>query len=449
MWACLLCQTSEASALMEVAAEWQVVLHRAEEYAAMTGRPYVLETVFRYAAHTGCIKCLRVGGNFLVSGSTDEHVKLYDMRRCVEYGELLKHEGSITALRFAGSSAAHMLSCSEDGTICVWRRRDWECLKTLRAHKGAVNTVAVHPSGKLALSAGRDKQLITWNLVKGRVAYQTALKREASVCAWGVGGASYAVVQDAVVTVFNMADGEELARYNNRLRIHDVVFLSDKRFALASEDGVVRIVDVADGGQGQSKSGSSASATASWGCDVVTELQGHTSRVKALQLIESDNGQDGVARFLVSVSSDSHVRVWQLPDAGDDQADIADTACVALVNTRARLTCVDGYAFVAPSGATATAATTAGHDEEGSDVPADDDAEVDAKAKKDKPVKRKRKADDQRGAAKANKPSVADEDEDGAAGGERKKRKGGSSSGGAATTAKKKAAAKGKAKTRK
>ena len=38
VWACLLCQTSEASALMEVAAEWQVVLHRAEEYAAMTAQ---------------------------------------------------------------------------------------------------------------------------------------------------------------------------------------------------------------------------------------------------------------------------------------------------------------------------------------------------------------------------------------------------------------------------
>ena len=42
-------------------------------------------------------------------------------------------QGSITALAFQGST--HMLSASEDGTLAIWRTRDWECLKVLRGHK--------------------------------------------------------------------------------------------------------------------------------------------------------------------------------------------------------------------------------------------------------------------------------------------------------------------------
>ena len=32
---------------------------------------------------------------------------------------------------------------------------EWQHLKVMRGHKGAVNSLAVHPSGKLALSVAR------------------------------------------------------------------------------------------------------------------------------------------------------------------------------------------------------------------------------------------------------------------------------------------------------
>lgn len=52
----------------------------------------------------------------------------------------------------------------------------FQCEKTLRGHKGPVLSVSVHPSGKLALSVGKDKTMYTWNLINGRKAYVTSLK---------------------------------------------------------------------------------------------------------------------------------------------------------------------------------------------------------------------------------------------------------------------------------
>lgn len=42
-------------------------------------------------------------------------------------------------------------------------------MKTLRGHKGnGVVALSIHPSGRMALSLGKDKTLVTWDLMKGR-----------------------------------------------------------------------------------------------------------------------------------------------------------------------------------------------------------------------------------------------------------------------------------------
>ncbi len=81
--------------------------------------------------------------------------------------------GSITYLEFP--SRSHLLSASEDGTLCLFHARDWNVLRILKGHKGRVNCVAVHPSGKLALSVGQDRTLRMWDLMRGKGSASTKL----------------------------------------------------------------------------------------------------------------------------------------------------------------------------------------------------------------------------------------------------------------------------------
>ena len=81
--------------------------------------------------------------------------------------------GSITHLHFA--SRSHLLSASEDGTLCLFHARDWSVLRTLKGHKARVNCVAVHPSGKVALSVGKDRALRMWDLMRGKGVASTKL----------------------------------------------------------------------------------------------------------------------------------------------------------------------------------------------------------------------------------------------------------------------------------
>ena len=54
--------------------------------------------------------------------------------------------------------------------------------------KSGVLDIAIHPSGKLALSIGKDRKLVTWNLIKGRSAYVTNIKDVPNFVKWSPTG---------------------------------------------------------------------------------------------------------------------------------------------------------------------------------------------------------------------------------------------------------------------
>ncbi|KAJ1955991.1 60s ribosome biogenesis protein mak11, partial [Dipsacomyces acuminosporus] len=164
------------------------------------GERLTLNPQFIFPAHIGCIKAVSTGGRYLASGSTDEVIKLYDLKKRVELGSLHEHKGSITALRFHGHS--HLLSASDDGAICIFRTKDWEPLKVLKAHKGPVNDIAIHPTGKLALSVSQDRTIVLWNLLTGQRASRTKTPQAGEIVAWSPSGSHYAIAYATEIQLF-------------------------------------------------------------------------------------------------------------------------------------------------------------------------------------------------------------------------------------------------------
>jgi protein MAK11 len=99
-----------------------------------------LKARYSYEAHVGSVTCVAVSGDTLVSGGTDEMIKVYDLKKGVEFGTLMEHKGTITCLEFFGST--HLLSGSEDGAVMVWDAKTWDCLKVLHGHKAPVDAIS-------------------------------------------------------------------------------------------------------------------------------------------------------------------------------------------------------------------------------------------------------------------------------------------------------------------
>lgn len=186
-----------------------------------------LETRMTFGFHctAGSLRVVAVSGSgkYMCCGGMDERIHVFNVQDKRAIGEVSGHTGAITSLAFVGDS--FLISGSEDTTLCIWRVYDWQCLHVLGGHKLGINSVAVHPSGKLALSTSKDNTLKTWNLVHGRCGFTRRLRGPADKVLWHQGGEYYLLVVGSELQLYNVADNNSCAAsFSFGSRINQAVF---------------------------------------------------------------------------------------------------------------------------------------------------------------------------------------------------------------------------------
>ncbi|KAL4235633.1 p21-activated protein kinase-interacting protein 1-like protein [Mactra antiquata] len=206
------------------------------------GKGLQIEASFTDNSHTGSIRCVSISKNgILASGSTDETIRLFNLKKQKELGSLIHHDGSVTSLDFHKN---FLFSTSEDKTLCIWKTFTWECLRTLKGHKAAINYVNIHPSGKLALTVGRDKALHTWNLITGRSAFITNLHKIADIVKWSPDGESYVIVVQNKIDIYSVETAEVTQTIEAEGRINCFEFLNNTICSYGGEGGNVVFYDL-------------------------------------------------------------------------------------------------------------------------------------------------------------------------------------------------------------
>jgi COMPASS component SWD3 len=108
-------------------------------------------------------------GNILVSGSYDEAVFMWDVRRARVMRSLPAHSDPV-----AGIDVVHdgtlIASCALDGLIRIWDTHSGQCLRTLVMEDNPPATcVKFSPNGKYVLAWTLDGCIRMWNYVESRV----------------------------------------------------------------------------------------------------------------------------------------------------------------------------------------------------------------------------------------------------------------------------------------
>ncbi|PVU84630.1 hypothetical protein BB559_007511 [Furculomyces boomerangus] len=305
----------------------------------------VLEPRFIMPTHIGCITTVGIGGKFLASGSTDEVVKLFDLKRQKELGSLHEHTGTITKIEFYGSS--HCLSAATDGSICIYRTKDWELLKILKGHLKEVTDISIHPTGRLAISVSRDRTAVLWNLLTGQKALRIKLKSVGELVRWNNAGDKYGIVsQDNTVSVYNVSEGKLETTFQASSHIHDFIFVDNPDFS-PEENNSKELLII--GGQDKHIHVVDPSAQSSIGT-----VQVHDNRIKGISKTTILRENKPI-NLIVTVSSDSKVKVWELDslisaakasekikeDSEKEQVDSKDIIQpLGMYNAGCRLTCV-------------------------------------------------------------------------------------------------------------
>ena len=294
---------------------------------------------FALKAHEGCVRAVATGGALLATSGTDHTIGVYNVRKLKTQGTLQQAGGGASLECLAFYRDSHLVSGSADGELCIWRASDWERLLQMKGHKGAVHAVAIHPSGRAALSVAADSKLMLWNLTTGKCNYTSALAEPAHIVSWASDGESYAYDNRRGVLVYSLRAGELLHTLaHENARPLAMLFASATLLVTGDDAGALRVWSLRSG-------------------ECVCVVEGaHTQRIKALALApprasaradatDAATPAEGVA--ISSASSDGMISVWKLTEGakagGKKRAasggDVRLTRMVTL-STRLRLTCL-------------------------------------------------------------------------------------------------------------
>lgn len=310
-----------------------------------------LKPVFTFPAHISSIRTVATAGadsKWLATGGTDEIVKVWDLRKQREVGQLTGHEGTITSLVFA--SRTYLMTTSADSHINLYRTRDWALLRTLKGHIGRINSASPHPTGRLALSVGSDRTIRMWDLMRGQAAASTRIGIEADLVRWDTLGSRFVVLAYRQAMIFR-TDMTKVAELEEKRRIGDVCFFRVKDasgkerelFFAGLEDGVVKVFDLDAKVKEESKDGAAKEARKTEHAEAdgtddesneeeeedlaplveVGRLVGHKNRVRSIAVLPvsvstssnqgkqkaSDKARSYVA---VTISSDGFIRTFDL-----------------------------------------------------------------------------------------------------------------------------------------
>eukprot|EP00270_Netrium_digitus_P019815 TRINITY_DN7925_c0_g1_i1.p1 TRINITY_DN7925_c0_g1~~TRINITY_DN7925_c0_g1_i1.p1 ORF type:complete len:440 (-),score=91.93 TRINITY_DN7925_c0_g1_i1:185-1504(-) len=293
---------------------------------------------FSYGAHLGPIKCVAASGNVAASGGSDEVIHVYDLQSRSELGSLIRHEGAVTSLQFHGAFGAptHLLSGGDDGNIGIWDTDSWKNLAWLRGHKAPVIDLAIHSSGRLALSVSRDSQLRMWNLLSARCSFRTHLPAAPEAIMFAPEGNDYAIALQDKVVVMNAESGREVHSLQDE-RQHQQQSIGTRFLSVSFLSNNVVIA----GGEGRSIAGWDVRS----GRRTFHLPQSHANRIRGISALPYAIAPSELGLGFVSASSDGFIKLWDSRRVGEG----TEKALLASVDTKARLTCL-AVGGIVPSG---------------------------------------------------------------------------------------------------
>jgi WD40 repeat protein len=102
-------------------------------------------------------------GCYIVSGSYDCMVRLWDFETGTLLATFRGHSGSVLSVSFSPVEDL-LVSSSEDRTIRIWNTRIGEVMSVLRGHSQKVTSVAFSPHGRQVVSGSDDKTVRVWDV---------------------------------------------------------------------------------------------------------------------------------------------------------------------------------------------------------------------------------------------------------------------------------------------
>ena len=208
--------------------------------------------------HTNTIQDLAFSpeGRFLVSGSADDTVRIWDVTQRALIQTLKGHTDAVYAVAFS-PDGERVVSGSDDDTLRLWNAETGELIREMKGHEDDVHTVAFSPDGRYIASGSWDKTVRLWDGETGTFVRKLGeVNRGVDGLAFSpdgrrlITGSSFTGFGGYASHVFSVPAGDVLARFSE----HNSVILAtavspDGRIAATGggDDNVIYLWDMESG----------------------------------------------------------------------------------------------------------------------------------------------------------------------------------------------------------
>lgn len=204
------------------------------------------ERIRRHTGHEEVINCLDVskrGEEFLVSGSDDGSISVWDPRQKMAL-DYIQTDMPVTAVCLA-EAGNELYSGGIDNEIKVWDLRMKKTTYTLPGHTDTITSLAVSPDSQSLLSNSHDNTVRTWDIrpfaptdrqIRVFDGAQSGLEKNLIRACWdGDGKRIAAGGGDGTVTVWDTASGKMLHKLpGHKGTVNDVRISPDGSLGMCS-----------------------------------------------------------------------------------------------------------------------------------------------------------------------------------------------------------------------
>jgi WD40 repeat protein len=252
--------------------------------------------------HTSAVLSVSISpdGKRIVSGSSDNTVKVWDVEKSQVQLTLQGHTGGVSSVSIS-PDGRRIVSGGYDSTVKVWDAEKGQELLTLKGHPG-VSSVSISPDGKRIVSGGHDSTVKVWDAEEGQELFtlkghtgpvlSVSISPDGKRIVSGSGGDLINRRKAGEVKVWDAEKVQEL--FTLKGHASDVTGLcisrDGRRIVSASRDGTVKVWDAQKGQE-------------------LLTLKGHRQWVSSVSISPDD-------KRIVSGSADNTVKVW---DADEGQ----------------------------------------------------------------------------------------------------------------------------------
>lgn len=97
-------------------------------------------------------------GSVIVSGSTENALRIWDPRTCTRTMKLKGHSENVKSL-VVSADGTQVVSGSSDGTIKIWHLGQQQCIQTIQVHTEGVWALLVTENFSHVISGSRDRKI--------------------------------------------------------------------------------------------------------------------------------------------------------------------------------------------------------------------------------------------------------------------------------------------------